>query len=266
MSGFSLKSGDKSSDFANRCNDVFAALDSHAPKSQPEPEVRAPPSRDDRSPRIERESSRTSDYRGRESIFRVKDSDGFSIPRRPDLPRFQRGGRGAGHRMPSRTPDHMTNPRKYVKYSLADVEELSDRGNARAAFDFLRQRAQVRESESGPALSESDEPAKITFKRPNKKADAADEDQSEAAPKFSGGAGGFGKRVLPECVVGGSAPKFGRRRQMVKTVSVDEGDAETEATSSSAAADRRQSSDESAPKRKKSKMSSTLSFEFDDDE
>lgn len=258
-SGFSLKSGDSSSDFKSRCKDVFAALDSHAPKSRPEPEARAPSGRDDRSPRVEREPSTTSDYRGRESIFRVKDSDGFSIPRRPDLPRFQRGGRGAGHRIPSRAPDHVSNPRKYIKYSLADVEELSDRGNARAAFDFLRQRAQERESESGPDLCES-EPAKITFKRPAKKSETADEDQAEVAPKFSGGTGGFGKRVLPECVVGGSAPKFSKKRAAVKSVSV----AETEAETDSGLHESREES--SAPKRKKSKTSSTLSFEFNDDE
>jgi len=252
MSGFSLKSTD-SAEFAARCSNVFASLDSHAPKSKPEPDRE--PNRENRS-RSERESSQTSDYRGRESIFRVKDSDGFSVPRRPDMPRFQRGGRGAGHRPPSRIPDHANNPRRYTKYSLADVEELSDRGNARAAFDFLRERAQIQETDGTPDSSET-VPSKITFKRPAKKRDASE--MEESAPKSSGGIGGFGKRVLPECVVGGD-PKFGRKKVEPKKIRVSEDTDEAEAGAST-----NRDSEEPSSKKKKSKSSSKLSFQFEDE-
>ena len=259
MSGFSLKSDNalkptESVDFAARCSNVFASLDSHAPKTRPESDRE--PNRAENRSSSNRKSSKTSDYRGRESIFRIKDSEGFSIPRRPDLPRFQRGGRGAGHRPPSRVPDHVNNPRGYTKYSLADVEELSDRGNARAAFDFLRERAQILETDDTTESSET-EPAKFTIKRPVKKRDASE--MEESAPKSSGGIGGFGKRVLPECVVGVD-PKQGKKKFEPKKIRVAD---ETDDTESSTKSD---VSEEEPPAKKKSKASSSkLSFQFEDE-
>jgi hypothetical protein len=154
----------------------------------------------------------------------------------------------------------LSNPRKYTKYSLEDVDELSDRGNARAAFDFLRQRAQIRETEDSSETSEA-EPAKITFKRPLKKQESIKGEQ-ESIPKFGGGSGGFGKRVLPECVVG-AVPKFGHKKSELKRVRVvDDGDDDEAEASTKRPED---DVEESSPK-KKPKSSAKLSFQFEDDE
>ncbi len=135
MSEFSLKVDPSKADgFASRCKDIFAGLNEVTPKASQEVDTKKTSQEVCRSPK----SGSTSEFRGRESIFRVKDSDGFSVPRRPDLQRYQ-PGRGNNFRGGVRTPDHVRNPRKYTKYTLADVDDISDRSNARAAFEFLRQ-------------------------------------------------------------------------------------------------------------------------------
>ena len=63
----------------------------------------------------------------------VQDAEGFSVPRRPDMPRFQRGRGHGGSRGDSVSGDSTRgSSRKYIKYSLADVDDLSDKSNARA--------------------------------------------------------------------------------------------------------------------------------------
>ena len=62
------------------------------------------------------------------------------------------------------------NPNKYKKYDLSDVskDQLSDRSNSRAAFDFLRQlkdRKNNDESNENPA--ENSEERKVSFKKPS---------------------------------------------------------------------------------------------------
>ena len=200
---------------------------------------------------------RTSNFRGRESIFRVKDSEGFSVPRRPDLPRFQpRRGRASEGQVTSQ-------PRKYIKYTLADVDDLSDKGNARVAFDFLRkkreEKIQIRESEGADDEDESAK-KKITFKRPVKK--QVEEEGEVKVDKVSGGMGGFGKRVLPECVVG-APPKFGRqKRELRKIEEVAETDPESKKLKTS------DEGDETASTSKKKSKSSVpkLSFQFGDED
>ena len=44
------------------------------------------------------------------------------------------GGRGRG----GYTPDYKKNPDKWTKYSLADVDNMTDRSNSAAAFQFLK--------------------------------------------------------------------------------------------------------------------------------
>ena len=63
----------------------------------------------------------------------VQDAEGFSVPRRPDMPRFQRRRGHGGSRGDSVSGDSTRgSSRKYIKYSLADVDDLSDKSNARA--------------------------------------------------------------------------------------------------------------------------------------
>ena len=99
--------------------------------------------------------------------------------------------------------------------------------------------------------------AKFTVKRPVKKRDASE--MEESAPKSSGGIGGFGKRVLPECVVGVD-PKQGKKKFEPKKIRVAD---ETDDTESSTKSD---VSEEEPPAKKKSKASSSkLSFQFEDE-
>ena len=106
--------------------------------------------------------------------------------------------------------------------------------------------------------SSETEPAKFTFKRPVKKRDASE--MEESAPKSSGGIiGGFAKRVLPECVVGVD-PKQGKKKFEPKKIRVAD---ETDDTESSTKSD---VSEEEPPAKKKSKASSSkLSFQFEDE-
>merc|ERR1712029_1027478 len=97
--------------------------------------------------------------------------------------------------------DHVVNPSKYKKYDLSDVskDQLSDRSNSRAAFDFLRE-LKERKNEEGanndPAENVEDRKVSFkklsTFKKPS---------SVESASKSSVVQDGH-KRIMAECVVG----------------------------------------------------------------
>ena len=94
------------------------------------------------------------------------------------------------------------NPSKYKKYDLSDVskDQLSDRSNSRAAFDFLRQLKDRKkeESDSNENKNEKDlETRKVSFKKPStfKKPSIPKESSSSAVQDGH-------KRIMPECVVG----------------------------------------------------------------
>ena len=98
------------------------------------------------------------------------------------------------------------NPNKYKKYDLSDVskDQLSDRSNSRAAFDFLRQlkdRKNNDESNENPA--ENSEERKVSFKKPStvKKPPSV-----ESTSKPSAVQDGH-KRILPEYEFGQKAKK-----------------------------------------------------------
>ena len=95
------------------------------------------------------------------------------------------------------------NPNKYKKYDLSDVskDQLSDRSNSRAAFDFLRQlkdRKNDDESDKNPA--ENSEERKVSFKKPSTFKKPSVESTSKPSAVQDGH-----KRILPECVVGQKA-------------------------------------------------------------
>ena len=99
------------------------------------------------------------------------------------------------------------NPNKYKKYDLSDVskDQLSDRSNSRAAFDFLRQlkdRKNNDESNENPA--ENSEERKVSFKKPStfKKPPSV-----ESTSKPSSAVQDGHKRILPEYEFGQKAKK-----------------------------------------------------------
>ena len=100
------------------------------------------------------------------------------------------------------------NPNKYKKYDLSDVskDQLSDRSNSRAAFDFLRQlkdRKNNDESNENPAENCSEE-RKVSFKKPStfKKPTSV-----ESTSKTSAAVQDGHKRILPEYEFGQKAKK-----------------------------------------------------------
>jgi len=77
-----------------------------------------------------------------------------------------RGGQQSrGGRKGRYVPDHKKNPDKWTKYTLADVDNMTDRSNTAAAMQFL-QNIKKNKSEDEPAFDPSQ---KVVFKKPAKK-------------------------------------------------------------------------------------------------
>lgn len=151
-----------------------------------------------------------------------------------------RGGRGRGH-----VPDYKKNPANWKKYSLADVESVTDRSNSAAAFTFLKsiKSGNKSDSDNEETSCSMDTSEKLVFKKPSrKKADlkvtsAADEinepntstenemehNEAEASSsvdnepelakepkaKFVGSL-----NVMPECVVGAKPTNKDRNKKV----------------------------------------------------
>ena len=100
------------------------------------------------------------------------------------------------------------NPNKYKKYDLSDVskDQLSDRSNSRAAFDFLRQLKDRKNNdlESNENPAENSEERKVSFKKPStfKKPPSV-----ESTSKPSSAVQDGHKRILPEYEFGQKAKK-----------------------------------------------------------
>jgi len=208
---FKLKSS--SEGFDTRTKDIFANIDSLASTSkkqqnseekekQPRKRITAPsPPPEDNC----RDSDKkiTEEFKDCESIFRTPNESGWPPARsRHDRKRPHHGNQ----RGPRRTPDHVVNPNKYKKYDLSDVskDQLSDRSNSRAAFDFLRQlKDSKNDDESDENPTESSEERKVSFKKPStfKKPPSV-----ESTSKPSAVQDGH-KRILPEYELGQKAKK-----------------------------------------------------------
>jgi len=94
-------------------------------------------------------------------------------------------------------PDHRKNPDKWTKYSLADVDQMTDKSNTRAALDFLKQLKKDKKEEEEEA---ADLEKKVVFKRRKERK----EPQDGGVGEDGGGGGGFsgGVRVMPQYEVG----------------------------------------------------------------
>jgi len=208
---FKLKSS--SEGFDTRTKDIFANIDSLASTSkkqqnseeqkQPRKRITAPSPPPEDNCR-DSDKKRTEEFKNCESIFRTPNESGWPPARsRHDRKRPHHGNQ----RGPRRTPDHVVNPNKYKKYDLSDVskDQLSDRSNSRAAFDFLRQlkdRKNNDESNENPA--ENSEERKVSFKKPStfKKPPSV-----ESTSKPSSAVQDGHKRILPEYEFGQKAKK-----------------------------------------------------------
>ena len=195
-----------SSGFQSRSKDIFANLDSiadnkskiaNSPKNRSR--SRSPPNsrnfhqHDDR--RNEKRYSK--EFKGRESIFRTPNESGWP-PSRSDFRSGHKSGRNFRPNSRKFVPDHVKNPGNYTKYDLSDVsrDQMSDRSNTRAAFDFLRELKDRKEDDD---ISEKvDEGTKISFKKPKKIEKSSNDSGSSSSNVVKDGV----KRIMPECVVG----------------------------------------------------------------
>ena len=207
-----------SSGFQSRSKDIFANLDSiadnkskihqrkneddtHSSPKNRQDRSRSPPTsrhhqHDDRS-----EKRYSKEFKGRESIFRTPNESGWP-PSRSDFRSSNKSSRNFRQNSRKFVPDHVKNPGSYTKYDLSDVsrDQMSDRSNTRAAFDFLRQlkdRKHEDDDISEDDLKKVDE-GKISFKKPKKPENSSNESGSSSSNVVKDGV----KRVMPECVVG----------------------------------------------------------------
>ena len=196
-----------SSGFQSRSKDIFANLDSiadnkskiaNSPKNRSR--SRSPPTSRNDDRRNEKRYSK--EFKGRESIFRTPNESGWP-PSRSDF-RGDRHKSNRNFKQNSRkfVPDHVKNPGNYTKYDLSDVsrDQMSDRSNTRAAFDFLRELKDRKEDDEicEDDLKKMDEGAKISFKKPKKPEKSSNESGSTSSNVVKDGV----KRIMPECVVG----------------------------------------------------------------
>jgi len=168
-----------------------------------------------------REPSRSFDrFKKTDSIFQEtpdvgswKQRDNRPIPR----PGQERSGSNSQGRNRSRPKnplyDHRRpqrkDPSKYTKYSLADVDDVTDRSNTMAALDFINSR---KRSSDAADDDQSDEASlsKVVFKKPSKKINSNTENGSSEDKETQSNYGlgcGNSKRVMPEAVVGRQATK-----------------------------------------------------------
>lgn len=160
------------SEFDSRSKDIFASIDkdlAQAKRQSPIKDIEKN-SPHEHEATDEDKKKTTEDFKGRESIFRSPKDSGWSDSRSRKHHQRDHSSRHKPYRSrPNhKVPDHVVNPKKYTKYTLSDVsrDQMSDRSNTRAAFDFLKElkdRQQPSSSQDGDQLEEND---KVTFKKP----------------------------------------------------------------------------------------------------
>jgi len=132
--------------------------------------------------------SETKQFRGKESIFK-----------KPQMP--------APKNFINKIPDFKKNPHKWTKYSLEDVQELTDESNKKSAMDFLKELANRKKlDQQGKDCEDMEElPTKIVFNKHVKVSDSSIRDRTidiadnppSDKPSFTSS-----KLVMPEYVIG----------------------------------------------------------------
>lgn len=191
--------------FQSKRADLFASLDAVSFKpdsSLNQPHKSSNPPRSGSSDRARRQSGPTEDFKDRESIFKEdQDVGGFRKgeahdPRRRPPPAQPRE---RGFKRPRHPPQRGFGPRdkkKYTKYSLAGVSEVTDRSNSQAAFAFLQERQELRAKQEKDRDFQDPEASsnKISFKKPKRSLASSEVPASTSSLQ--------GKRIMPEAVVG----------------------------------------------------------------
>lgn len=224
------KSDEKS--FKSRVSDVFGCLDKvdfksdstlkqEKPREQPENDVfRRPrsPVRSGSDRGGTREPSRSFDrFKKTDSIFKEaqdvgswkqRDSQARPPPRQRSSSNstpLGGGNRHAKNPMYDNRRPQRRDPSKYTKYSLADVDDVTDRSNAMAALDFINSRKRSSEAASNDGDPTEPTSSKPLFKKP-KRAEPKEDTQGtnkDSKPDINFGLScGNSKRVMPEAVVG----------------------------------------------------------------
>jgi len=118
------------------------------------------------------------------------------------------GSRGGTGRY---VPDHKVHPEKWTKYSLADVDNMTERSNSAAAFQFLKtikSSKQTSQTNDDCEVEQMDVQEKPVFKKPSKKksefSKPSENDEQDSNETLDGKKSSFSgsKNVMPEYVVG----------------------------------------------------------------
>jgi len=227
---FNLRGASSGTEFSGRVDDVFSALGSGSVKTPSDYKDINKPDFDrqqlernikpDRQNLNKRQWNQDTDYKvpitKDKDADKSKDGSGFKHPAeflRPDRREASPGGRGRGGRYRGGRgglkPDFKKNPGKWTKYSLEDVDTMTNRQNTSAALQFLKS---IKDQEMEEP--KADLMVKPVFNRPtrtksNQPTDPAiDTDKPIATatttdkPTFVGA-----KQILPEYVVGAKPAK-----------------------------------------------------------
>lgn len=229
--------------FKSRVSDVFGCLDKvdfksdsslkqDKPKDQPESDgFRRPrsPVRSRGGGGGTREPSRSFDrFKKTESIFqeaqdvgswKQRDSQARPPPRQRSSSNstpLGGGNRHAKNPMYDNRRPQRRDPSKYTKYSLADVDDVTDRSNAMAALDFINSRKRSSEAASNDGDPTEPTSSKPLFKKP-KRAEPKEDTQGtnkDSKPDINFGLScGNSKRVMPEAVVGRQQAAAKKKRE-----------------------------------------------------
>jgi len=214
---FHLRDALSSAEFGGRVNDVFAALGTGSVKTPDTQISRLPKQFEDQQ--IERSTKVVHEKGVDKRKGEFKHPAEFLKPDHCRGNKFAGRGRGRGGR-DRYVPDHKKHPGKWTKYSLADVDTMTDKSNSAAAFAFLN--AIKSRKKGNEEFMETEEPTtaadhKPVFKRPKKKTPPT----VGETDKQSGGSFIGAKHVLPEYVVGAATKSAVKKTE--KKVSTSKG-------------------------------------------
>jgi len=238
MSMFHLRDSiSESSEFSNRVDNVFANLGSGSIKDPPHNASNSEVKRN-QQPNFDQDQYNRSikpkqtnakrakfdsdfDFKHPAEFLRPESRDTAAAPTHKRLWRENRGRGSSDSRGRQRArenyrggsnryvADHKIHPEKWTKYSLADVDNMTERSNSAAAFTFLKTiKKKTTETNDDLQVEQSDIQEKPIFKKPSKKmsdfskSPQNDEEDSNQNLQVKQSTFSGSKNVMPEYVVG----------------------------------------------------------------